>query len=206
VTETRTYTPHRLLGWSTRAIAGAAAIVLVGLAPWADTPSSDASFTDEAAATLALSGAYDIALEAPDASGTPQLAEGAPQDLALQAPDGAQFSLTTAVTWTVAVVNQAAAGTVTVTLSDPVNTPFTIGQTHYPDLFHYLLVTLTDTASGDVLVTGPADDLAGRPIDLGHLDTDQRRELTVSAVLAPGTWSVYDSRTTSLRLTFQGTT
>lgn len=198
-------TPRRVL--RTVSLSALVALTAVGAGIACSTPRTDAAFTDEAAAVVEASGAYDIAVEARTTSGTVEIAEGNPEDMVLATPEGARFTLAEPVEWRVSVLNRAAAGDLFLTISDPEDTPFSVGATHFPDLFHALLFTVTDTVTGEVLLAdATSEDLTAHRVELGNLDTGERRDLAVSAVVAPGTWSVYDSRTTSLRLTFQGTT
>lgn len=169
-----------------------------------------AGYADESAAVVDVSGSYDIEIEAVGAAtGTVQRSEGGPAAFLLATPAGAQFTKTEPVTWTVAVLNRAAPGVVVVHLSDPVDVPFTLGGTQYPDLYSTLRFTVRDGVTGEALVS----DVAGADLgpgtaglSIGQLDTGARRDLTVSVLLDPGTGSVYDGHTTTFQLVFAGTT
>ncbi|MET4226029.1 hypothetical protein ACWFNS_13670 [Oerskovia enterophila] len=188
--------PRRLRPAHLALVGTAAAAVLVGT-----VGGTVAGFTDDASAVVETGGSYDISLESLGPAGDVTTGQGSPDALVVETTHGT-LSRTVPVEWRVDVVNDAAAGTVRLALFDPLDEPFLVGAQQYPDVYSRLLVTVT--VDGSVVARDVA--AADLDVDLGALGTDERRAVHVSAVLSADTRSVYHGRSTSVGMTFTGST
>lgn len=182
------------------ACAGACAVALVV----GHVGTTLAGYTDRASTVFEVDGSYDIALVTTSEDGIETIQEGAPDAVVLR-PSGDVLDRENPVSWEVGVISTAAPGNVALRMYDPQDKTFEVGGVQYADVYSQLLVTVA--SDGEELVRDvPATDLENDPLDLGRLDTDGRRDLTVSVVLAPDVRSVYDGRSTTVGLRFAGTT
>lgn len=199
------------LGARPRLLAAAACgLVGVGVALAVLTTSgeSHAGFHDETTAVVQVTGAFGLGVSgtAPDGGAT-GVQPGDPDPVAVGTTGGAVLSTHTPVEWRATVHATAAAGTATLTLFDPEDEPFVIGGTTYPDLFSTLRFTVLDVTDPDAPVTlaedAPATEVNAAGLTLA-VPAGGSRTVAVRALVAEGTWRMYDGRDTSMGLRFTG--
>ncbi|HEY0187619.1 MAG TPA: hypothetical protein VGC67_09045 [Cellulomonas sp.] len=167
-----------------------------------------AGFSDTATAVVQVSGSFDLAVSgtAPDGTSTGVQA-GDPDPVVVQITGGRTLTTGTPVEWQVTVHATATAGRATLTLFDPEDEPFDLGGVRYPDLFSTLRFTVLDLTDPAVPVT-LASDATADAVNAADLVLDVpeggSRTVAVRAVVAEGTWRMYDGRTTSMGLRFAG--
>ncbi|WP_448058826.1 hypothetical protein [Cellulomonas hominis] len=162
-----------------------------------------AGYTDRTAAVIETGGTYDIEVSGTaQSTGTLEQSEGNPDPLVLATTGSTVYTKTAPVVWTVTVHNTGVAGDVALTLADPEDVPVAAG---YADLFTQLRFTLTDRTSETVLATAKsAVDVNAAHLVLEDMAAGATRTVEISAVLDADTWRIYDGRTTSVAVVFDG--
>lgn len=185
---------------------GAVALVGGAVAFTTTVREAHAGFHDTTTAVVEVSGAFDLGVSDP-ALGTPAVEQGDPDPIVVGVTGSPTFSTTTPVEWRATVHATAAAGRATLTLFDPEDEPVVLaGETH-PDLFstlRFTVVDVTDPAAPRTLVAdAPATEVNAAALTL-DLAAGGSRTVAVQAVVADGTWRIYDGRSTSMGLRFSG--
>jgi hypothetical protein len=199
--------------WTVRRLPWAAALGAVLLAAGAvvlttTTRDSYAGFTDRASVAVTVSGSFGLSVSgtAPDGSAT-GVQPGDPEPVTVRTSGSPVLTTGTPVEWQATVHATAVAGRATLVLFDPEDEPFELDGVTYPDVFSTLVFTVldvTDPASPVTLVADASAE-AVNAAEIG-LDVPARgsRTVAVRAVVAEGTWRMYDGRSTSMGLRFSG--
>lgn len=187
---------------------GAVAVVGGLVAVTTTVREAHAGFHDRTTAVVEVSGAFDLGVSDPGLGAPdPVVEQGDPAPLTVGLAGTATLGTTTPVEWRATVHATAAAGRATLTLFDPDDEPLVLTGGTYPDLFSTLRFTVldvTDPGTPRTLVAdAPAVDVnaAGLTLDL---DAGGSRTVAVRAVVADGTWRIYDGRSTAMGLRFSG--
>ncbi|QZN85606.1 hypothetical protein [Cellulomonas sp. C5510] len=167
-----------------------------------------AGYHDTTTAVVELSGAFalEVSGTAPDGSPAGPVA-GDPEPLVVRAAGGSAYTTHTPVEWQATVHAPDAAGRVVLTLVDPDPADVVVGGTRYPDLFSTLRFTVLDVTDPGRPVTLAADATAAQVAAAGltlDVPAGGSRTVAVRAVVAEGTWRLYDGRTTATGLRFSG--
>lgn len=184
------------------ALAGGAA-VLAGTAR-----DAHAGYHDTTTAVVQVSGTFDLAVSgtAPDGAAT-GVQPGAPDPVVVRTTGSSTLTTGTPVEWQATVHATATAGRAALVLFDPEDQPVVVGATTHPDLFATLRFTVLDVTDPGAPVTLAAD-VDATAANAARLTLDVpaggSRSVAVRAVVAAGTWRLYDGRTTSVGLRFEG--
>ncbi len=191
----------------------AAALGLVSVAAGAAALAASArdvhaGYHDTTTALVEVSGTFALEVSGTAPDGSPAgPAPGDPDPLVVRTTGGAAYTTHTPVEWQATVHAPTAAGRVRLTVVDPDPADVVVGGTRYPDLFSTLRFTLDDVTDPGRPVTLAADATAAE-VEAASLTLDVAaggsRTVAVRAVVAEGTWRLYDGRTTATGLRFSG--
>lgn len=192
-------------------LAGALGLVCVAAGAAALATSArdvHAGYHDTTTAVVEVSGTFalEVSGTAPDGSPAGPV-EGDPEPLVVRATGGAAYTTHTPVEWRATVHAPDAAGRVGLSLFDPDPADVVVGANRYPDLFSTLRFTVLDVTDAGRPVTLATDATAAQVAAAAlvlDVPAGGSRTVAVRAVVAEGTWRLYDGRTTAAGLRFSG--